>query len=139
MPTLPRALTLVAIAAALTAAPAAAAADAPATPAPSPTSAPAPAGTWLFLPRGNRLVATSLSLAVNGLGQLYNGETEKGLGMMSGWLAFPVAWGLDSLTGGSYVRLFAFGANLGIKAWSATDAWQQAVPAPSPAASAPKP
>lgn len=119
----------------LAAAPAAAA-DAPA---PAATLALAPSGTWLFLPRGNRLIAGSLSLAFNGAGQLYNGETEKGLGMMSGWLAYPLAWGLDSLTGGSYVRLFAFTANMGIKAWSVTDAWQQAAPAPAPSPAPPAP
>lgn len=99
-------------------------------PAPVPAATPAPGGTWLFLPRGNRWLAGGLSLAWNGTGQLYNGETEKGLGMMAGWLAFPVAWGLDTLTGGSYVRLFAFTANMGVKAWSVTDAWNNAVPTP---------
>lgn len=122
-----RALAPVLIVATLAAASPAAAAEPPA---PAATAAPAPGGTWLFMPRGNRWIASSLSLAWNGTGQLYNGETEKGLGMMAGWLAFPAAWGLDALTGGSYVRLFAFTANMGIKAWSVTDAWNNAVPAP---------
>lgn len=128
-----RALAPVLIVATL-AAPPAAAADLPA---PATAPAIAPSGTWLFLPRGNRLIASSLSLAWNGTGQLYNGETEKGLGMMAGWLAYPLAWGLDSLTGGSYVRLFAFTANIGIKAWSVTDAYQQAAPTPGLVPSAP--
>ncbi len=106
---------------------------------PEPPPTPPHEGTWLFLPRGNPLIAGGLSLAWNGSGQLYNGETEKGLGMMAGWLAYPLAWGLDSLTGGSYVRLFAFTANMGIKAWSVTDAYQQAAPAPSPSSLPPSP
>ena len=130
-----RALAPALIVVTLAAAPAAAA-DAPA---PAAAATPGPAGTWLFLPRGNRLVASSLSLGLNGLGQVYNGETEKGLGMMSGWLAYPLAWGLDSLTGGSYVRLFAFTANMGIKAWSVTDAWQMAAPPTPPPAGPPPP
>lgn len=119
------------------------AAPAPAVAAEAPAQAAMPAsgqaGTWLFLPRGNRLIASGLSLAWNGTGQLYNGEPEKGLGMMAGWLAFPLAWGLDSLTGGSYVRFFAFTANMGIKAWSVTDAYQQAAPPPSLVPTTPAP
>ncbi|MEB3223439.1 MAG: hypothetical protein VKS61_15295 [Candidatus Sericytochromatia bacterium] len=87
---------------------------------------------WLWLPRRNPAVAASLSLAWNGTGQLYNGDTEKGLGMMAGWLAFPLAFGIDSLTGGSWLRLFAFGANAGIKVWSVTDAWSGASVAAPP-------
>ncbi|MEB3330418.1 MAG: hypothetical protein VKQ33_14430 [Candidatus Sericytochromatia bacterium] len=93
---------------------------------------------WLWLPRHNPAIAASLSLALNGAGQLYNGETEKGVGMMAGWLAFPLAFGVDALTGGGWLRLFAFSANAGIKAWSVTDAWAGAsrslLPAPPPAA-----
>jgi hypothetical protein len=93
---------------------------------------------WLWLPRHNPAIAATLSLAWNGTGQLYNGETEKGLGMMAGWLVFPLAFGVDSLTGGSWLRLFAFSANAGIKAWSVTDAWAGASGSPPPA-SAPSP
>ena len=131
-----RAFAPVLLVATLAAPPAAAADDAASAQAPLP----AVSDTWLFLPRGNPWLAGGLSLAWNGTGQLYNGQTEKGLGMMSGWLAFPLAWGLDSLTGGSYVRLFAFTANLGIKAWSVTDAIQQAAPpAPPPPSLPPTP
>lgn len=105
-------------------------------------AAPVQAGTWLFLPRGNRLLAASLSLGLNGAGQLYNGESEKGLGMLTGWLAFTAAWGVDELAGTGYLRAFAFAANVGIKAWSVADAWQQAAstpPAAAPSAAPAKP
>jgi hypothetical protein len=110
------------------------------TPAPTPaakaTPAPAPSPavrTFLGLPTGNRAIALGLSLAVNGLGQFYNGDAEKGRLMMAPLLVFPVAYGFDALTGGAYMRIFAYAINLSIKPWSMWDAYQHAVPpAPSP-------
>lgn len=90
---------------------------------------------WLFLPKHQPWIAASLSLACNGLGQFYNGEPEKGRTMLAGWLTFPLALGVDSLTGGSFVRVFSLGANAVIKIWSVTDAYQRAGPLPSPAPS----
>jgi hypothetical protein len=108
-------------------------------PTPAKSVAPSDSGHWLFLPRGNRLLAATLSLGLNGTGQLYNGENEKGLGMMAGWLAFTAAYGFDELIGTGYLRAFAFAANAGIKVWSVADAWQQAGPAPAPSATPAKP
>lgn len=120
-------------------APAALAAESPA---PKPTPAPVVVpsqhpGYFLGIPRGNRVVAASMSLAFNGLGQLYNDDREKAAGMMAAWLTFPLAVGVDSLTGLSYGRLFTYLLNLSIKGWSVVDAYQGAVPSPA-ASLAPK-
>lgn len=109
-------------------------------PSPAPSAGPA-VRTFLGLPTGNRAVAAGLSLAVNGLGQFYNGDGDKGKLMMAPLLVFPVAYGFDALTGSAYMRIFAFAINLSIKPWSVYDAWQNAVPpppapTPSPAPSA---
>lgn len=100
-------------------------------PSPAPSASPA-VRTFLGLPTGNRAVAAGLSLAVNGLGQFYNGDGDKGKLMMAPLLVFPVAYGFDYLTGSAYMRIFAFAINLSIKPWSVYDAWQNAVPPPSP-------
>lgn len=91
---------------------------------------------WLGLPRRQPAIAVSLSLACNGLGQYYNGDSEKGTVMLASWLAFPVAYALDTLMGSGYLRLFAVGTNLGIKVWSVSDALQGAT-LPSPPARTP--
>lgn len=84
------------------------------------------------LPTQNRLLAASMSLAVNGWGQHYNGDHEKGNLMMATLLTFPIAYGLDYLTGGAYMRVFSYTIITGIKAWSVVDAYQHAVPPPVP-------
>lgn len=98
-----------------------------ATPSPGPME-----DKWLFLPKHQPWIAVSLSLACNGLGQFYNGEPEKGSTMLAGWLTFPLAYAVDSLTGGSFVRVFSLGANAVIKIWSVSDAYQGALPSPAP-------
>ena len=113
--------------------PAPSASPAPRAASPAPSASPSPAPrTYLGLPTQNRVIAASLSLAVNGWGQHYNGEPEKGNLMMASLLTFPVAYGLDYLTGGAYMRVFSFTVISGIKAWSVVDAYQRAVPPPVP-------
>jgi len=75
------------------------------------------------LPRENPWVAGGLSIAVNGLGQFYNQEPQKGWAMASGWLLFPVAWVGDGLTQGAALRVFAYTFNMGVKVWSVWDAF----------------
>lgn len=94
----------------------------------TPSPAPAPP-SFLWLPRHNRLIAVSLSLGFNGLGQIYNGDTERGLSMMAGWLSYPLAYAIDTLTQTSYLRVFSFTLNAGVKGWSVWDAYQGAGPA----------
>lgn len=102
-------------------------------PGPSPTPSLSPRLFW-GLPTGNPAVAVGLSAAVNGLGQHYNGEPEKGNVMLASLLAFPLAWGVDSLTGGATMRVFAYALIAGVKGWSLWDAYQNAPSnAPSPA------
>lgn len=91
------------------------------------------------MPTGNRVLAASLSLLVNGWGQHYNGEPEKGNLMMATLLTFPLAYGLDYLTGGAYMRVFSYTIIVGVKGWSVVDAYQNGgpklVPVPVPSLS----
>lgn len=117
--------------------PAPSASPLPKVPSPAPVASASPAPrTYLGLPTQNRVLAASLSLVVNGWGQYYNGDHEKGNLMMASLLTFPVAYGLDYLTGGAYMRVFSFTIITGVKAWSVVDAYQNAVPpAPRPSPS----
>ncbi len=86
-----------------------------------------PGGNPLALiPRHNPLIAMGLSLAVNGLGQFYNGDASKGWWMLGSWLVYPAAWGLDSLLQTGYFRAGALVLELGVKGYSAYDAYQSA-------------
>ncbi len=86
-----------------------------------------PGGNPLALvPRHNPLIAMGLSLAVNGLGQFYNGDATKGWWMLGSWLVYPAAWGLDSLLQTGYFRTGALLLELGVKGYSAFDAYQSA-------------
>jgi hypothetical protein len=96
------------------------------------TPTPVHTGNFFGIPRGNRVVAAGLSLGLNGLGQVYNEEPEKGFGMMSAWLTFPLAFGLDALTGRAYGRVFSYAVNVGVKGWSVVDAYNGAAPYPTP-------
>lgn len=110
------------------------------TPAPSPAAPVEPASatvvpTFLGVPKGNRWIAGTASLMVNGLGQYYNGETANGNLMAASLLTFPLAYGVDALTGSPYMRIFSFTAITMVKVWSVWDAFTY-TPAPP---SVPKP
>jgi len=99
----------------------------------APEGAPAAVETrrYMGLETGKPLVAAGLSLAVSGWGQHYNGEPEKGNMMLASLLTFPVAYGLDTLTGGSMMRVFTFVLLTGVKGWSVYDAYHSARPLPA--------
>lgn len=61
-------------------------------------------------------------MGLTGLGQAYNDEGAKGLSMAAPLLLVPVAWGLDVALQRGVLRTFAFGLNVGLKAWSVSDA-----------------
>lgn len=94
--------------------------------APEAAPSPEPVRRYMGLPTGKPLVAAGLSLAVSGWGQHYNGDAEKGNMMLASLLTFPVAYGLDTLTGGSMMRVFTFVLLTGVKGWSVYDAYQHA-------------
>ena len=79
-----------------------------------------------FLPRHDPMIAMGLSIAVDGAGQFYNGETTKGWWMLGSWLLYPLAWGLDSAFKTGYFRTGALVVELGVKGYSAWDAYQTA-------------
>lgn len=92
---------------------------------------PSPAATavprrFFGLPTGNPFLAGTLSLALNGLGQAYNGEDDKSRLMMGSLLTFPMAYGVDVLTGKAYMRTFSFAIITAVKAWSVWDAMTDA-------------
>lgn len=79
-----------------------------------------------FLPKHDPMLAMGLSIAVDGAGQFYDGETAKGWWMLGSWLLYPLAWGLDSALGTGYFRTGALVVELGIKGYSAWDAYETA-------------
>lgn len=79
-----------------------------------------------FLPQKDPRLAAGLSLAVNGTGQFYNGETAKGWWCLAPLLAYPLAWALDGALGTGYFRAGDALIIIGTKAYSAIDAYRVA-------------
>lgn len=79
-----------------------------------------------FLPQKDPRIAAGLSLAVNGTGQFYNGETAKGWWCLAPVLAYPVAWALDAAFGTAYFRTGDALLMIGTKAYSTIDAYRVA-------------
>ncbi|MBI6545485.1 MAG: hypothetical protein HY692_01745 [Cyanobacteria bacterium NC_groundwater_1444_Ag_S-0.65um_54_12] len=79
-----------------------------------------------FLPPHQPQIAMWLSIAVNGAGQFYNGEWNKGWLMLAPWGLYPLAWGGDALLQTGYFRTGVFLLGLGVKVYSAWDAYQVA-------------
>ncbi|MBO9541967.1 hypothetical protein J7643_15370 [bacterium] len=79
-----------------------------------------------FLPQKDPRIAAGLSLAVNGTGQFYNGETAKGWWCLSPVLAYPLAWALDSALGTGYFRAGDALLIIGTKVYSTLDAYRVA-------------
>ncbi|HEY9899425.1 MAG TPA: hypothetical protein V6D00_09610 [Pantanalinema sp.] len=79
-----------------------------------------------FLPQKDPRIAAGLSLAVNGTGQFYNGETAKGWWCLAPVLAYPLAWALDGALGSGYFRAGDALVIIGTKAYSALDAYRVA-------------
>ncbi|HEY9724124.1 MAG TPA: hypothetical protein V6D47_19125 [Oscillatoriaceae cyanobacterium] len=112
-------------------------------PAPSPalqakTASATVVPTFFGVPKGNRWVAGTFSLMVNGLGQYYNGENDTGNVMAATLLTFPIAYGVDSLTGSPYLRIFSYTAMTMVKVWSVWDAFTYSPPPPPKPAASPK-
>ncbi|MEB3298202.1 MAG: hypothetical protein VKO21_01795 [Candidatus Sericytochromatia bacterium] len=78
------------------------------------------------LPPRDPWVAAGLSVAVNGLGQAYNGEWDKAWWLFGAWGLYPLAWALDAGTGSGMARTFVTLGMLGAKGWSAWDGWHVA-------------
>lgn len=117
----PSALLALAIAAAVSG-PALAAPEAPFKPAPLPPEQ----ALFGFLPPHDPRIAAGLSLAVNGTGQFYNGQTAKGWWYLSPVLAYPVAWALDAALGSGYFRAGDALLIIGTKVYSTIDAYRVA-------------
>lgn len=81
-----------------------------------------PAGLLDFLPRRDPGTAALLSLAINGGGQFYNGETAKGWWMLGSWALYPLAWAADQYLQTGYFRTGAVLVGLGVKGYSIWDA-----------------
>ncbi|MBU6428433.1 MAG: hypothetical protein KGR26_05460 [Cyanobacteria bacterium REEB65] len=79
-----------------------------------------------WIPAHDPAIATWLSIGIDGAGQFYNGEPAKGWWMLGSWLLYPAAWGLDSLFQTGYFRTGALVIELGIKGYSAWDAYRSA-------------
>jgi hypothetical protein len=85
--------------------------------------------TWpllSWLPPHDPWIAAGLSLGVNGLGQVYNGDWDHAWWAIAPALAYPVAWGVDALTGSSVARTATVVWWTGAKAWSSWDAYHEA-------------
>ena len=78
------------------------------------------------LPPRDPWIASGLSLAVNGLGQIYNGDDEKAWWLLGAWGLFPLAWAWDAQAGTGTARVLVVTGMLGAKAWACWDAWQVA-------------
>lgn len=78
------------------------------------------------LPQGDPRIAAGLSLAVNGAGQFYNQQSEKGWWCLAPVLAYPAAWLVDYGMGGAIFRMTDLVLIMGVKAYSAWDAYQEA-------------
>lgn len=107
----------------------------PGSPAPAYTPAPLPPEQALFswLPPRDPLIAAGLSLGVNGAGQFYNHQSEKGWWMLAPVLLFPAAWALDYVMDAGYARAGVAVLFLGAKVYSVFDAYQSAQAAESSA------
>lgn len=87
---------------------------------------PRPAARSFFgLPARNPWVAGSLSLALDGGGQFYNGQPTLGWWLLAPDLAYPLAWGADTLMGSSSLRLMDLALILGSKGYSIWQAYHQ--------------
>lgn len=118
------------------------AAEAPARPRSAPAAPVPPASTALlvvpdasssstlsplsWLPPHEPWIAAGLSLGVNGLGQVYNGDWDRAWWAWAPLLAYPVAWGIDSLAGSNVARTATVVWWTGAKAWSSWDAYHEA-------------
>lgn len=78
------------------------------------------------LPQRDPLLAAGLSLAVNGAGQFYNHQSEKGWWCLAPVLVYPAAWLLDFGLGGAVLRMTDVVLILGVKVYSTWDAYQEA-------------
>ena len=76
-----------------------------------------------WLPPHDPWVAAGLSLGVNGLGQVYNGDWDKAWWAWAPLLAYPVAWGIDALAGSNVARTTTVVWWTGAKVWSSWDAF----------------
>jgi len=79
-----------------------------------------------WLPPHEPWIAAGLSLGVNGLGQVYNGDLDRAWWAIAPALAYPVAWGVDALTGSNVARTATVVWWTGAKAWSSWDAYHEA-------------
>lgn len=80
-------------------------------------------------------IAGGLSLAVNGAGQFYNGEDFLGWLLLAPTLAYPIAWGADTLGGSTTWRLADLVLILGAKGYSVWEAYHRDLPVPAPTGS----
>ena len=83
-----------------------------------------------WLPPHDPWIAAGLSLGVNGLGQVYNGDWDRAWWAWAPVLAYPCAWGLDALTGSNAARTTTVIWWTGAKVWSCWDAYHEAARLP---------
>jgi len=81
---------------------------------------------FAVLPPHDPWIAAGLSLGVNGLGQIYNDDWDRAWWALAPVLTYPLAWGLDTLTGSNVARTLTVVWWTGAKSWSVWDAFQRA-------------